>query len=394
VSWPMVKLGDLFDIARGGSPRPIQDFITDDTNGINWISISDASNSSKYIEKTKKKIKKEGMKKSRLVHPGDFLLTNSMSFGRPYIMRISGCIHDGWLVLSPKSKNIDTDYFYHLLGSAFVYKHFCRVAAGAVVKNLNIDLVKDLDIPLPPLAEQKRIAAILDKADSLRRKNQQAIQLADQFLRAVFLDLFGDSVTNPKGWGAVKLGHYCEVGSSKRVFVNEFTGSGIPFYRGTEVGRLSENIDIKPHLFISNNHYDNLKKHSGVPEIGDLLLPSICHDGRIWKVDHKDPFYFKDGRVLWIKVNQNSINSDYLRSYLKNLFLANYSSIASGTTFVELKIVNLKEISVLAPPLDLQIKFSEITNKVIKNYRANKVSLGKSDELFHSLSQKAFAGEL
>jgi type I restriction enzyme S subunit len=297
-------------------------------------------------------------------------------------------------IVRPASKYVDPKWLMHMLNSKKFNNKILQYVTGTTRQRISRGNLAKLEVPLPPLAEQKRIAAILDKADAIRRKRQQAIQLADDFLRAVFLDMFGDPLTNPKEWRAVKLGDICDVGSSKRVFVDEFTESGIPFYRGTEVGRLGENEDIQPHLFISNDHYENLKKHSGVPEIGDLLLPSICHDGRIWKVDHKDPFYFKDGRVLWIKVNQSSINSDYLRSYLRNLFLANYSSIASGTTFVELKIVILKELSVLSPPLDLQIKFAEITDKTIKKYKLNRGFLEKSDELFYSLSQKAFSDEL
>jgi hypothetical protein len=100
--WPIVRLGDVCDIARGGSPRPIQDYMTTDPNGVNWIKISDATASGKYIFETAEKIRPEGIKRSRLVNEGDFLLSNSMSFGRPYIMKTTGCIHDGWLVISNK----------------------------------------------------------------------------------------------------------------------------------------------------------------------------------------------------------------------------------------------------------------------------------------------------
>lgn len=144
MSWPVRELGELFNIARGGSPRPIDDYITNDENGINWISIKDASKSSKFITATERKIKPSGVSKSRRVNPGDFLLTNSMSFGRPYILKIGGCIHDGWLVLSPNDFPIDQDYFYYLLGSNALYRIFSQRAAGAVVKNLNIDLVKSV----------------------------------------------------------------------------------------------------------------------------------------------------------------------------------------------------------------------------------------------------------
>ena len=123
-----------------------------------------------------------------------------MSFGRPYIMETTGCIHDGWLVLSDRSGNVDRDFFYHLLGSDFIYKKFSQLAKGAVVKNLNIEMVKGVEIPLPPLPEQRRIAAILDKADSLREKRRQAIAKLDELLKSVFIEMFGDPVANPKGW--------------------------------------------------------------------------------------------------------------------------------------------------------------------------------------------------
>lgn len=394
MSWPQVKLESVFEIARGGSPRPIDDYITDADDGLNWISIKDASNSDKYIEKTKLKIKPEGLSKTRQVKPGDFLLTNSMSFGRPYIMKTTGCIHDGWLVLSGNPEKVDSDYFYHLLGSDLLKRRFSALAAGAVVKNLNIDLVKGVEIPLPPLPEQKRIAAILDKADAIRRKRQQAIQLADDFLRAVFLDMFGDPVTNPKGWPSVKLGEVCGVGSSKRVFVDEFTDTGVPFYRGTEVGALGEGQKIQAELFISQEHYDDLVSHSGAPEVGDLLLPSICHDGRIWKVNHKEQFYFKDGRVLWIKLNRELIDSDYLRSYLQRMFLSNYSAIASGTTFAELKIVNLKAMNILSPPLALQRKFSELVKAISETGKLYANADLEGEDLFSSLAKQAFSGQL
>ncbi len=294
----------------------------------------------------------------------------------------------------PDSKLLDRNYLAHYLKSKTFVNWVSSQTAGAKMPRVSMQVFWEHQIPLPSLPEQKRIAAILDKANAIRRKRQQAIQLADDFLRSVFLEMFGDPVTNPMAWEAVRLGDICEVGSSKRVYVDEFVESGIPFYRGTEVGRLGENEDIQPHLFISSDHYEDLKKHSGVPQIGDLLLPSICHDGRIWKVDHENPFYFKDGRVLWIKVNQSLINSDYLRSYLKNLFLTSYSSIASGTTFAELKIVILKDLSILSPPLKLQEKYSEIIDKAIKKYNKNKVFLEKSEGLFFGLSQKAFSGQL
>jgi type I restriction enzyme S subunit len=131
VSWATAALGEIFEVARGGSPRPIEDYLTDDPDGLNWVLIGDATASEKTITETKKRIRKEGLSKTRAVKPGDFILSNSMSFGRPYIMGINGCIHDGWLLLRPRSDEIYPDYFYHLLGSSEVYQLFASRAAGA-----------------------------------------------------------------------------------------------------------------------------------------------------------------------------------------------------------------------------------------------------------------------
>lgn len=162
-SWCWCRLGDLAAIARGGSPRPINDFLTNDPDGYNWIKISDTDKGGKFINSTKQKIKKEGLYKTRLIHKGDFLLTNSMSFGRPYISNIEGCIHDGWLVFSFINELINPDFIYHLLSSPFIYDSFSQSAAGGVVQNLNTDKVIDTLVPLPPLEEQKEIVKKLEE---------------------------------------------------------------------------------------------------------------------------------------------------------------------------------------------------------------------------------------
>jgi type I restriction enzyme S subunit len=190
--WQTKTLGEICDIERGGSPRPIQEFITADPNGINWIKIGDATASGKYIYKTVEKIKPEGVKRSRMVYEGDFILSNSMSFGRPYIMKTTGCIHDGWLVLhQPK---VDPDYLYHALSSDLVFDQFDRLAAGSTVRNLNIGLAKSVEIPYPPLAEQQRIVGLLDEAfeglataKANAEKNLQNVRaLFESHLQSVF----------------------------------------------------------------------------------------------------------------------------------------------------------------------------------------------------------------
>ena len=161
-TWELCKLGTISKIARGGSPRPIKDYLTNDANGINWIKIGDTTKEEKYINSVKEKIRPEGVKKSRMVHKGDFLLTNSMSFGRPYILNVDGCIHDGWLVISPIGEAYTSDFLYYLLSSSFAYEQFTNVASGGVVTNLNSNKVADTIFPLPPLAEQKRIVSKIE----------------------------------------------------------------------------------------------------------------------------------------------------------------------------------------------------------------------------------------
>ena len=155
--WEWCRIYHVAEIARGGSPRPIKEYLTDATDGINWIKIGDTEKDSKYITSVKERIKQSGVSKSRMVHKGDFLLTNSMSFGRPYITQVDGCIHDGWLVISLIEQSYRQDFFYYLLSSGYAYSQFSKRVAGAVVQNLNSEKVAISLFPLPPYKEQNRI---------------------------------------------------------------------------------------------------------------------------------------------------------------------------------------------------------------------------------------------
>lgn len=165
--WQEVKLGDVSTIFRGGSPRPIEKYLTQSVNGYNWIKIGDVKIGEKYITKTQERIIPQGINYTRLVNPGDFILSNSMSFGRPYILKICGCIHDGWLAISEYSNYFDTEYLYYLLGSDLTYKQYCTLAAGSGVLNLNKALVSCIILRAPRnLSEQRAIAEVLSDIDS------------------------------------------------------------------------------------------------------------------------------------------------------------------------------------------------------------------------------------
>ncbi len=161
--WEVKTLNEVCIVERGSSPRPIKDFFTTASDGVNWIKISDTEQDGRYVLSTAQKITQEGAKQSRYVKIGDFILTNSMSFGRPYIMKIDGYIHDGWFALRLKD-SLNADYFYHLLFAPLIQNQFRDLAAGAIVKNISGDLVKKTKLPMPSVREQQRIAAILDEA--------------------------------------------------------------------------------------------------------------------------------------------------------------------------------------------------------------------------------------
>jgi len=190
--WETCLLQDVFQINRGGSPRPIHNFYTDEEDGINWIKIGDTKNTIKYITKTKQKIKPEAVKFSRQVSPGDFVLSNSMSFGKPYIMKISGCIHDGWLLLSPKTNKTNNDYLYNILSSDLIYQLFKKSTIGGVVDNLNIELVKKIRIPVPPIEKQIEISDYISlinkKAKELKDKTKIALKKANQEIEDILLN--------------------------------------------------------------------------------------------------------------------------------------------------------------------------------------------------------------
>lgn len=162
-----VRIGDVATIVRGASPRPIQKFITSDPEGVPWIKIGDVPADGKYITSTAQRVTIEGAAKSRRVLPGDFVLSNSMSFGRPYVSQIEGCIHDGWLAISAFEDSFERDYLYYLLRSTPVQEEFARRAGAGTVKNLNADIVRSVVIPVPPRAEQKRVIDLLDHFDAL-----------------------------------------------------------------------------------------------------------------------------------------------------------------------------------------------------------------------------------
>lgn len=189
--WEQRKFSDLVLIERGGSPRPIDDYITDAPGGLNWVKIGDAPEQGRYITKTAEKIKPEGLSKTRRVQPGDLILSNSMSFGKPYIMGINGCIHDGWLLIRDTQGKFDLKFLCHLLGTDQMLTQYRMFASGSTVNNLNKELVGNTTIFLPTTKEQKVIGDYLESLDNLitlyHRKLEKLKQLKQAMLHKMFL---------------------------------------------------------------------------------------------------------------------------------------------------------------------------------------------------------------
>ncbi len=203
--WEMVKLENVMKIVRGASPRPIDRYLTNEETGVAWIKIGDVSKGSKYITQTAEKITLEGAENSRAVKEGDFVLSNSMSFGRPYILKISGCIHDGWLLLSNFSEQINKDYLYEVLSYEDTQLQFTESAAGGVVQNLNTERVKTTKIPLPPLEIQTEIVQACETIDVEVAAAKTIIEIAKQDM----IDKINDILIS--GYELKPLQSICEI---------------------------------------------------------------------------------------------------------------------------------------------------------------------------------------
>ena len=231
--WKVEELGDISEIVRGGSPRPIQDYQTKDVDGLNWLKIADVSSESKYITETKEKVIKEALSSTREVNPGDLILSNSMSFGRPYILKITTCIHDGWIAIRKISPNTFENYLYYLISSESSQNYFQINAAGAAVKNLNAEIIKLLPITFPNLTEQQKIADCLSSLDELITAHTNKLETLKTYKKGLMQNLFpqeGEKVPKLRfkefekdgEWIEKRLDEICDINPSIKQLPSEF----------------------------------------------------------------------------------------------------------------------------------------------------------------------------
>ena len=225
--WEVKEFGRYVSIVRGGSPRPIQNYLTANMDGINWIKIGDVNPGDKYIISTEEKIIPEGKTYSREVHKGDFLLSNSMSFGRPYILQIDGCIHDGWLAIQNYSETFDRDFLFYLLGSEAIQKQYLSMAAGSSVQNLNKEKVAKLLLPVPPtMEEQQKIAKVLGNIDNTINALEKLIEKKKNIKQAAMQQL----LTPKPDWKQTTVGYIAKINKGTQLNSDLLTDKNITMY--------------------------------------------------------------------------------------------------------------------------------------------------------------------
>ena len=381
--WEIKKLGEVCTIERGGSPRPIQNYLTEADDGINWIKIGDATEGSKHITSTKEKIKPEGMKKSRFVHKGDFILSNSMSFGRPYILAVDGCIHDGWLVIHDNDNRFDKNYLYYYLGSPNIYTEFKRLAVGGVVNNLNSELVRNVKVYIPPLVEQEKIVAELDCLSGVIEKKKQQLKELDALAQSIFYTMFGDPITNEKGWEGSTIENVCSsivrgpFGSAlKKEYFVEPSNSTYKVYEQKHAIQKDSTIGT---YYISADMFETLSRFE-IKE-GDIIMSCSGTIGEFYEIPAGSEKGVMNQALLKYTLNKNIDKIYFL--YVMEWVKENFEKKGSGLQNIG-SVKTIKSTNISLPNLHLQQEFADKIEAIEKQKEFIKKSIKEVEELFNS----------
>ena len=342
-----------------------------------------------YITHTEQKIIPEGMKKSRYVQPGDFLLSNSMSFGRPYILKIDGCIHDGWLVLRDRENKFDKKFLYYYLSSPTTYQKFKNMAVGGVVNNLNSEMVRGVYVPIPSLDEQGKVASVIENVDTIITKRKQQLQKLDELVKIRFVEMFGNPVSNTMRWETRTLKDVCIKLNDGTHFSPESFPSGEYKYI------TAKNIKLTGFDF-SNITYVPAEVHKPIyercnPEKGDVLYIKDGATTGIAIVNSLDEEFTLLSSVALLKQNRAIINGHFLAALLNNEDM--YSNIRNnmgGAAITRLTIAKLNIIKIVVPPLELQNQFADFVQQINKSKLSVQKSLDRLETLKKVFMQKYF----
>ena len=393
-----INISDVLFFQEGPGVRNTQ-YTTEGVKLLNVANLVDGkvdlSTSDRYISEDEA----YGKYKHFLCDAGDFIIASS-GIKVEYIDKKMGFIDESMLPLCMNTSTIrfkvldDNQlrirYFMYYLKSQHFKNQLFKQITGSAQLNYGPSHLKKMIMPLINLSKQDEIIACMDKVQSIIERRQQELVKLDIIIKARFVEMFGDVTTGNYKYKTCKLGDVANIGSSHRVFTTEFVEKGIPFYRGTEIGELANGIKPTDPYYIAEEHYNRLINGGNKPQIGDLLMPSICNKGQVWMVDTEEPFYYKDGRVLCVSADRQIFNTKYLEYFMRVKTLVEYPKLGSGSTFAEFKIFLLKDIDVLIPPIELQNQFAGFVRVVDKSKVAVQKALDETQLLFDSLMQEYF----
>ena len=381
--WEYKKLGEVCRIERGGSPRPIKDFITNSPDGLNWIKIGDTDPQGKYIYSTKEKIKPEGLRKSRWVEVDEFLLSNSMSFGRPYILKTNGCIHDGWLVLRDYQNSLIIDYFYYLLISPHVQNQFRTKAQGSTVSNLNTDRVADVNIAFPPLSEQQSIVDYLDSAfakiDAMKANAEKALNEA----KALFQVSLKEMLEPKEGWEEKTLKETCSVitDGTHHSPINTANGK----YKYVTAKNIKPwGLDLRNITFVSEDVHKEIVSRC-CPQKGDVLYIKDGATTGIAIVNPLDEEFSLLSSVALIRPDNNIMLSEYLCFALNSPSIYEQTrSQMDGAAITRVTLVKIKGFTIPLPSLSEQ-------QSIVETLDSLKSKVDRLQENYDKISQECDA---
>lgn len=390
MSWPLVKASSVMDIRDGthDSPKYIETGIPLVTSK-NLVAGSIDYQSCQYISEEDH----IAISKRSFVDNGDILYAMIGTIGNPVIVekKMDFAIKNVAL-FKFNNESIFNRYVYHFLNSDVATRQLLKQSRGGTQKFVSLGNLRDLEIPLPPLAEQKRIAAILDKADAIRRKRQQAIKLADEFLRSVFLDMFGDPVSNPKGWEVKSLKDISRIQIGPfgtQLHKEDYVQGGIPLINPTHI--------VKGHIVPKDDLTITAEKHASLSEyhldIGDIIMGRRGEMGRCAIVGENEKGWLCGTGSLFIRPNKTGVFSEYLNKLLaSDAIKTHLESESQGATMPNLNKTIVGNIQVPVPSDEALNQFLNIKSKII-NTKLLYSDFAK-EKVFESLSQQAFSGNL
>jgi type I restriction enzyme S subunit len=385
--WERKKLGEMCEVFNGGTPDTTKKEFWD--GSILWITPKDMGRmKSIYVDDTERKITEAGLKNSsaRILPINSIVISSRAPIGHLAINTKPICTNQGCKGLVPKDE-LNTQYLYYFLKDSVQLLN--DLGTGATFKEISGTKLGNVKIPIPPLPTQHQIVSELDALSDIITKKKQQLEELDKLAQATFYDMFGDPVSNEKGLTVKTLGEICEITSSKRIYAEEYQQDGIPFYRSKEIIEKGKKKTISLELFISNERYNEIKNKFGIPEIGDILMTAVGTIGEIWVVDSNAPFYFKDGNIVWLKMNKSN-NSTYFLFVLGLLVKEYKTKMAVGAAYSALTIVNLKNMKVVYPVLEVQNQFAIKIESIEKQKELINKSIADVQQLFDYTMDKYF----